>query len=181
MTDAAIHAAPVEAYGRLTEPATLTIQRMLPGPIERVWSYLTESDLRRLWLASGAMKLEKGAAFTFTWRNDQLGTSAGSRPEGMAAEHSMEATITEVAPPHRLAFTWGSTGGVEITLEPKGAKTLLTLVHRRLPERGMMLAVSAGWHAHLDVLLAIISGAPAEPFWDQWTRLRGEYDARLPK
>ena len=44
--------AKVDAYGALSEPATLTIQRMLPGPIERVWSYLTESDLRRKWLAA---------------------------------------------------------------------------------------------------------------------------------
>ena len=26
-----------ETYGTLTEPATLTLQRLLPGPIERVW------------------------------------------------------------------------------------------------------------------------------------------------
>ena len=43
-----------DAYGVLTEPATLKIQRLLPGPIERVWAYLTESDLRRQWLAAGA-------------------------------------------------------------------------------------------------------------------------------
>ena len=47
-----------DAYGVLTEPATLTIQRMLPGPIERVWAYLTESDLRRKWLAAGEMERE---------------------------------------------------------------------------------------------------------------------------
>jgi uncharacterized protein YndB with AHSA1/START domain len=40
-------------YGVLSEPATLTIQRLLPGPIERAWAYLTESDLRRQWLAAG--------------------------------------------------------------------------------------------------------------------------------
>ena len=41
-----------DAYGVLTEPATLKIQRLLPGPIERVWAYLTESELRRQWLAA---------------------------------------------------------------------------------------------------------------------------------
>ena len=30
-------------YGVLTEPGTVRIQRMLPGPIERVWAYLTNS------------------------------------------------------------------------------------------------------------------------------------------
>ena len=44
------------AYGVLTEPATLRIERLLPGPIERVWAYLTESDLRRKWLAAGEMQ-----------------------------------------------------------------------------------------------------------------------------
>ena len=36
----------------MTEPATLTITRLLPGPIARVWSYLTDGDLRRLLLAA---------------------------------------------------------------------------------------------------------------------------------
>jgi uncharacterized protein YndB with AHSA1/START domain len=35
------------AYGELIEPTTLKLQRRLPGPIERVWAYVTESDLRR--------------------------------------------------------------------------------------------------------------------------------------
>lgn len=50
----------LEAYGRLTAPDTLQIERLLPGPIERVWSYLTESEKRRKWLASGDMPLTRG-------------------------------------------------------------------------------------------------------------------------
>ena len=45
----------VDAYGVLTESTTLKIQRLLPGPIERVWAYLTQSDLRRQWLAAGSV------------------------------------------------------------------------------------------------------------------------------
>ena len=51
------------AYGVLTEPSTLTVQRLLPGPIERVWGFLTQSDLRRQWLAAGDMTMEVGAPF----------------------------------------------------------------------------------------------------------------------
>jgi uncharacterized protein YndB with AHSA1/START domain len=40
-------------YGVLTGTDTLTIQRRLPGPIERVWAYLTDGELRRQWLAAG--------------------------------------------------------------------------------------------------------------------------------
>ena len=51
-----------DPYGALTEPATLTIQRLLPGPIERVWAYLTDGELRRKWLAAGQMEMKVGAA-----------------------------------------------------------------------------------------------------------------------
>ena len=35
------------SFGSLIEPATFKIQRLLPGPIDRVWAYLTDSNLRR--------------------------------------------------------------------------------------------------------------------------------------
>ena len=57
-----------DAYGFLTEPSTLTIQRLLPGPIERVWAYLTESNLRRQWLAAGDMEMKVGAPFELPMR-----------------------------------------------------------------------------------------------------------------
>ena len=44
-----------EARGTLADGNTLRMQRRLPGPIERVWSHLTDSDLRRQWLASGPL------------------------------------------------------------------------------------------------------------------------------
>ena len=50
-----IDLAGLDAYGVLTEPATLKLERLLPGPIERVWAYLVDSGLRRQWLASGEM------------------------------------------------------------------------------------------------------------------------------
>src|SRR5262245_23524320 len=71
-----------DAYGVLTEPTTLKIQRLLPGPIERVWAYLTESNLRRKWLAAGEMEMKAGAPFELVWRNDELTDPPGLRPDG---------------------------------------------------------------------------------------------------
>lgn len=173
------HAAP-DAYGVLTEPATLTLRRLLPGPVERVWDYLTQSELRRQWLAAGVMDLAVGAPFELVWRNDELTDPPGARPEGMGAEHRMQSRITEVDPPRRLAFAFGGAGEVTITLDPVGPEVLLTLVHRRLPDRATMLKVGAGWHMHLDLLCARVAGLPAGPFWDGWNRLRADYDRRLP-
>jgi len=41
-----------DKYGVVSEDATLTLERLLPGPIDRIWSYLVNSDLRRQWLAA---------------------------------------------------------------------------------------------------------------------------------
>lgn len=169
-----------DAYGVLTEPATLKIQRFLPGPAERIWAYLTDGELRRQWLAAGAMEMRVGASFELVWRNDELTNLPGRRPPGFAEEHRMQSTITELDPPRRLAITWGSSGGVSFELEPKGDMVLLTVIHRRLPDRETLLLVGAGWHMHLDILVARVTGQEPEPFWDGWSRLKSEYDRRMP-
>jgi uncharacterized protein YndB with AHSA1/START domain len=169
-----------DAYGTLTEPTTLKIQRLLPGPIERIWAYLTESDQRRKWLAAGKMEMKVGAPFEFVWRNNELTDPPGERPAGFGEEHRMKSRITELDPPHKISFVWEGSGDVSIELEATGKDVLLTLVHRRLPNRSTMLGVSAGWHMHLDVLVARARGEEPAPFWDGWARLRKEYDRRLP-
>jgi uncharacterized protein YndB with AHSA1/START domain len=168
------------AHGVLIEPATLKIERLLPGPIERVWAYLTESDLRRKWLAAGDMELKAGAAFELVWRNDELTNPPGTPPPGFSGEHRMPSRIVEVDPPHKLVFTWRGSGDVSIELTEQGNQVLLTLIHRRLPDRNTMLMVGAGWHMHLDVLVARASGKEPAPFWDAWSRLKQDYDRRIP-
>lgn len=170
----------VQSYGTISEPATLTIQRLLPGPIERVWAYLTESDLRKQWLAAGEMEMKKGSGFELTWRNDELTNPPGNKPDGFGKEHSMKCEITELEPPRKLVFTWGLSGGVSFELEPRGERVLLTLVHRKLPDQESLLNVSGGWHAHLAVLEARIEGREPAPFWDHWQHLKSEYQARIP-
>lgn len=167
-------------YGTITAPATLTIDRLLPGPIERVWDYLTKSDLRRQWLASGDMELKAGAPFSLTWRNDELTDPPGRKPEGMGGTHTMQSTILAIDPPRSLAFTFGTAGEVAFTLEEKGKDVLLTIVHKRVPDRSVLLSVSSGWHMHLDVLAARMRGETPEPFWDGINRLKKEYEERMP-
>jgi uncharacterized protein YndB with AHSA1/START domain len=169
-----------EGYGVLTEPATLTIQRILPGSIERVWAYLTDSDLRRQWLAAGDMEMKVGTPFELVWRNDDLTDPPGHRPDGFSEEHRMESRIIELDPPRKLAFTWRQSGDVTFLLEPRGERVLLTVIHRRLPDRATTLLVGPGWHNHLDVLVARMTGKTPEPFWDKFARLRKEYAARIP-
>jgi uncharacterized protein YndB with AHSA1/START domain len=172
--------ATVDEFGVLTESATLKIQRLLPGPVERVWAYLTESELRRQWLAAGHMKMRVGAPVELVWRNDELTNPPGQRPPGFPDEHRMQSRITELNPPRKLAITWGESGAVSFELDPKGSEVLLTVIHRRVPDRATLLKVAAGWHMHLDLLVAHATGAEPESFWDGWSRLQKEYDRRLP-
>ncbi len=172
--------ATLDAYGVLTEPATLRIQRLLPGPIERIWAYLTQSELRRQWLAAGEMETKVGAAFEFVWRNAELSDPPGQRPPGFPEEHRMQSRVVECDPPRKLAITWGSAGGVSFELESRGEDVLLTLIHSRVPDRATLLNVSAGWHVHLDTLVARATGAKPAPFWDGWSRLKTQYEERLP-
>jgi len=92
----------------------------------------------------------------------------------------MRSRIIEIDPPRRLTFAWEGSGDVSIALEPQGEEVLLTLIHRRLPNRPTMVGVSSGWHAHLDLLAARARGEAAGPFWDGWRRLRAEYEGRIP-
>src|SRR5436190_19575942 len=160
-----------DVYGTLIEPTTLKIQRLLPGPVERIWAYLTDSELRRKWLAAGAMDMKVGAPFELTWRNAELSDTPGARPDGFPEQHSMQSRITELEPMRKLSIAWNNSGDVTFELEPKGSGVLLTVIHRRLPDRSTMLKVSAGWHMHLDVLVARASDKDPPPLRDGWARL----------
>lgn len=167
-------------YGVLAEPLTVKIQRRLPGPIDRVWAYLTESELRGRWLAKGDMELRPGGRVELVWRNDELSPEPAMRPEGFDEEIRMETTVHRVEPPRLLAFGWRNGSDVTIELEPQGDEVLLTIVHRRLPDRDTLLKVAAGWHTHLDIWADIANGRTPKAYWPAWQRRRDEYDARLP-
>jgi len=169
----------LDAYGTVSEPTTLKIQRLLPGPVERVWAYLADGELRRKWLAAGKMEMKVGAPFELVWRNDELTDPPSARPADFPEEQRMESRITELDEPRKLSIAWNNSGDVTFELEPKGAGVLLTVTHRRLPDRSTMLKVSAGWHMHLEILVARAMGNEPTPFWEGWSQLHREYERRI--
>ena len=56
----------------MVEPGTVKMERLLPGPVERVWAYLTESDKRATWLAAGEFDLRIGGEIRLEFDNDKL-------------------------------------------------------------------------------------------------------------
>lgn len=166
-----------DVHGQLTDGSTLRIQRRLPGPIERVWSYLTDSELRRQWLASGSMPMQVGASFELVWRNDELSASPAERPDGFSAESRATCQFTELDPPRCMRYIWPDVGEVSFELEPVADGVLLTVTHRRLSGERLILNVCAGWHAHLALLVARMEGSTPPSLWRQWKQLRDEYEA----
>ncbi|MBV8664402.1 MAG: SRPBCC domain-containing protein, partial [Hyphomicrobiales bacterium] len=132
------------AFGVLTAPDTFVIQRLLPGPIDRVWSYIVDSELRAKWMATGKLDLTVGSLAELVWRNDELTNPPGQRPQGFSAEHRMQTRVNEVDPPRQLSISWGGRGDVSFELAPSGEQVLLTVVHRRLPDRASLLLVGPG-------------------------------------
>jgi len=174
-------------FGVVTEARTVRLQRVLPGPIERVWAYLTESEKRGKWLAAGEMELRVGGRVELTFRNNELTPHAETPPEKYAHradQSSIHGRITRCEPPRLLSYTWdeGSGADSEVTFElsPQGQDVLLVLTHRRLPDRTTMVGVASGWHTHLGILVDRLHDREPGPFWSTYTRLEAEYEARIP-
>ena len=171
--------ATMNTYGALAEPGTLKFQRLLPGPIEGVWKYLVESNLRRQWLAAGEIELKVGAPVEFIWRNDELNNPPSQRPAGFPEEQRMQGRIAALDALRNLAIAWDGFGEVSYSLETKGDEVLLTMIQSGLPSRDVVVMFAAGSHVHLDILAACLSGEKSPLFWDGWSRLQKEYDSRI--
>lgn len=172
----------VERHGIITEAGTVMFERLLPGPIERVWEYLTDSEKRGRWLASGPMEQRVGGAVELNFRNSELSPVHEVPPAKYkdAACASVACQVTECEKPRLLSYLWGGEGS-EVTFELAaiGDKVRLTLTHRRLPNRDFMISVAGGWHTHLGILADQLAGVPPRPFWSTHAMLEQEYDQRI--
>jgi uncharacterized protein YndB with AHSA1/START domain len=161
-------------------PATVRFERLLPGPVERVWSYLTDSKKRATWLAAGEFDLRVGGKIELHFENDKL--SDDVVPAGKGGRHSFEGKITRLEPLRALGHTWiwdGKDSEVLYELTPKGKDVLLTIHHKLPDERGIKIGVSGGWVVHTGILLDQLNGVKPRPFYTTHERLKKEYEAVL--
>jgi uncharacterized protein YndB with AHSA1/START domain len=168
-------------YGVVTEAGAVRFERLLPGPIERVWAYLTDPEKRGTWLAAGPMELSVGGRVELNFRHADLSAekTPPERYKKLEAGHTMQGQITRCEPPRLLSYTWAEWGEVTFELTPRGDDVLLVLTHRRLPDRGGMVSVAGGWHAHLGILADNLEGRQPRPFWSTHTEVAAEYEKRI--
>ena len=166
----------------LIKPSTIRFERLLPGPVERVWAYLTESKKRATWLAAGEFDLRLGGRIELHFDNEKLSDETAPAGAMGAGKHMAEGKITRLEPLRALAYTWGMGGKeTEVTYEltPRGKDVLLTIHHRLPDEKGIKTAVGGGWAVHTGVLADRLNGVKPRPFWSTHARLMKEFEAAL--
>lgn len=178
-------------YGVVLDASTVRFERVLPGPIERVWEFLTDPVQRAKWFAGGPIEPRVGGKFEMHFKHRNLMTTDEPVPEKYKDVTDKGMTfVTEVTrwePPRVLGYTFSEPKeGVppsEVTFEltSEGKNVRLVLTHRRLPGRAEMANVSGGWHLHLDFLQARLEGRGFEPMWAKHAKLEAAYDKLIPK
>jgi len=170
----------------LVQPGTVRLERLLPGPLERVWAYITESDKRAKWLAAGEFDLRVGGKIRLEFDNSSLSCEKAApekyRERQISKGHISEGVITRLDPMHALAHTWiwnGAETEVTYELTLKGKDVLLVIVHRRLQGRELQASVMGGWDVHTGILEDVLKGLEPRPFWSTHARLEREYGAAL--
>lgn len=173
-----------EAYAEFPARGELRIVRLLPGPIERVWDFLTDPEKRARWMCGGVTEARPGGKIVFQMHHAKL-SPGETPPEKWAHVHepgvTFEGRVLRCEPPRLLVFTFGGDDS-EVTFEltPQGGSVLLVLTHRAKGEDLPDLSnYASGWHTHVALLTALLEGKRPPPFWATHMRLQPEYERRL--
>lgn len=141
------------------------LERLLPGPIERVWEHLTNTGLLVAWFGEkSSIEPRQGGAVRLM-------------------DGHIRGTVTQWHPPKKLAYTWNVFGPSDppdaesaypesyltLTLESRGDQVLLVLDHLPVLER-FEKQNAMGWHTFLDILADTLAGHNV--------RARQEYSVR---
>ena len=156
-----------QTFGRLRQEARdrrgVRFERVYDYRPDELWAAVTEPEQIRGWLGELDLDLDGGDG-TLTF-------------EGAEA---VTLRVRRLEPQKLVEYDWEIAGEppsiLRLELEPQGAGTLLVVDHRRLAP-DVAVGYGAGWHAHLDMLEAMLDGEAVA--WDErFEELRPDYVAR---
>jgi uncharacterized protein YndB with AHSA1/START domain len=141
--------------GSMTHVPCVRFERILPGPIERVWAHLTDPKLLPAWF---------GGDSTIEARPGGAVSLMGGHIRGI---------VTQCVAPHRLTYSWNvfapgdgpdaasayPESYLSFTLEACGTGVRLRLYHLPVLER-FEKQNAMGWHTFLDILGVALRDEP---------------------
>jgi len=147
----------VSDKGKFATTPCVTFQRLLPGPIERVWAHLTDPGLVPAWFGEDSQ--------IDPWQGGTVRLLGGH----------IRGVVTQWQPPDRLIYTWNVFGPEDgkdaisaypesyptFELRTQGGEVQLTFTHFPVLER-FARQNAMGWHSMLDILAATLRGENVE-------------------
>src|SRR6478609_10226753 len=146
----------------------IRLERLLDAPIETVWRYLTEAELRQQWFMGGTDAAGVGE-FELLVDHDKLSTDKVPYPESFECFKGAvwSEKVIRFEPPRLLETTFqgGKNGIVTYELQPEGNRTRLVLTHSKIESPSGFQDFGGGWNSHLTVLEEKLAGRSVRNFW----------------
>ena len=156
--------APIERIA----PDTIRLERTLDAPVETVWRYLVEGELRSQWFAGGS-DARSGGQFDLVFDHDRLSADDVPYPVEYAQHKGAVSheTVVRFEPEQVLAFTFGEgkNGVATFELFADGGRTRLVLTHSGIQSGTGAHDFGGGWNSHLTVLQEKLVGRSVPNFW----------------
>ena len=148
--------------------ARIEFARVLSAPVPVVWEMISTSHGIGTWMAPADVDLRIGGSVIVDF-GDEGGRTGGE--------------IVELVPQRVIEYGWTFDGEIEsvvrFELEPiDESTTLLRLRHRRVPH-SQAAGYGAGWHAHLDQLGQVVTGATLIDWDSRFAEVYATYEGRL--
>jgi len=163
-----VEAAQILAPVVRTAPDTIRLERTLDAPVDQVWRYLTEAELRREWFMGGTDARPNGD-FALLVDHDNLSADDVPYPESYASSKgaTWNEKVIQFDPPRLLETTFqgGKNGTVTYELFADGDRTRLVLTHSGITSGTGAQDFGSGWNSHLTVLEEKLAGRSVPNFW----------------
>ena len=149
-------------------PDTIRLERLLDAPVDTVWRYLTEAELRQRWFMGGT-DAKAGGEFELLNDHDNLSDDDVPYPESYAefkgATWSEKVVRFDLPRLLETTFQGGKNGNVTYELFAEGNRTRLVLTHSGITSGTGAQDFGSGWNSHMTVLQEKLAGRSVANFW----------------